>query len=231
MRYMNGAVRDPALWFANPDEAQEALTDWTEAHNQLNAQRDAIITGALAAGVTTADIHRITGIARTTINRIPPRPTAVPEYDGLPLLEYKRLLKARAAGYHAQLAEAETSLNEARAYARYCVTRRALAGLDNNNRLTPIDRHDARAHALVVYLRRIAARDITHWARDNHIFDGLAAAEGHARKQSRDTADAYWQATTQEADRIATELTNLRAHGYAAYRDLKPEDCAADGDP
>lgn len=48
------------------EEAEKALTDW--AAN--NARRDDLVRAARAAGVTKNRIHVLTGIARTTIDRI-----------------------------------------------------------------------------------------------------------------------------------------------------------------
>lgn len=46
--------------------AEKALRSWAKAH----AKRDEVIRAALAAGVSTHRIQRITGVARTTIARI-----------------------------------------------------------------------------------------------------------------------------------------------------------------
>lgn len=50
----------------NRDEAEKQLTEW--AAN--NAHRDDLVRAALAAGVSKNRIHTLTGIARTTIDRI-----------------------------------------------------------------------------------------------------------------------------------------------------------------
>jgi hypothetical protein len=47
-------------------EAEQALTAWAAAY----ARRDEIIRAALAAGVTKHRVHVLTGIARTTVDRI-----------------------------------------------------------------------------------------------------------------------------------------------------------------
>ena len=47
-------------------EAREALANWATQHKQ----RDTIIRGAVAAGVTKYQVHQITGLARTTIDSI-----------------------------------------------------------------------------------------------------------------------------------------------------------------
>lgn len=46
--------------------AEKALRSWANVH----AKRDEVIRAALAAGVSTHRIQRITGVARTTIARI-----------------------------------------------------------------------------------------------------------------------------------------------------------------
>lgn len=54
------------LCYMTAAEARDELLRWREYHGQ----RDTLIRKAHAAGVTKTDIHRITGIARTTINTI-----------------------------------------------------------------------------------------------------------------------------------------------------------------
>lgn len=48
------------------EEAREALISWRENFDR----RDQVVREAAAAGVTKHQIHVLTGIARTTINRI-----------------------------------------------------------------------------------------------------------------------------------------------------------------
>lgn len=50
----------------NRDEAEKQLTEWAG----YNARRDDLVRAALAAGVSKNRIHIITGIARSTIDRI-----------------------------------------------------------------------------------------------------------------------------------------------------------------
>lgn len=47
-------------------EAARQLTEWAA----VNAKRNQLVCGALLAGITKTEIHTITGIARTTIDRI-----------------------------------------------------------------------------------------------------------------------------------------------------------------
>ena len=47
-------------------EAEAALAEWAANH----AQRDNLVLAAIKAGVTKRRIHVITGLGRTTINRI-----------------------------------------------------------------------------------------------------------------------------------------------------------------
>lgn len=46
--------------------AYRALEEWARVH----ARRDEVIRAAVAAGIDQRSIHRITGVARTTIARI-----------------------------------------------------------------------------------------------------------------------------------------------------------------
>jgi hypothetical protein len=47
-------------------QARGALMAWAKAH----AKRDEVVRAALDAGLSVHEIHRITGIARTTVTRI-----------------------------------------------------------------------------------------------------------------------------------------------------------------
>lgn len=84
----------PAFHFPDPKAAEHALQRWRESANQLNYARDLLIAGASAAGITTSRIHAITGVARTTIGRIPEHPVATDE-PGIAAL-YARVLQIRA---------------------------------------------------------------------------------------------------------------------------------------
>jgi hypothetical protein len=50
------------------DEARRALAEW--AAN--NARRDDVVRAALSAGIAKTEVHQLTGLARTTIDRIAP---------------------------------------------------------------------------------------------------------------------------------------------------------------
>jgi hypothetical protein len=59
------------------EEARKALIDWTFQHRRLARDlgrmtilRDDHVRSALAAGVSKQEVHDLTGIARTTIDRI-----------------------------------------------------------------------------------------------------------------------------------------------------------------
>lgn len=49
-----------------PDEAREELAAWRREHDR----RDSLVLAALEAGLEKTEIHQLTGIARTTIDRI-----------------------------------------------------------------------------------------------------------------------------------------------------------------
>ena len=51
---------------ADQQTLEQELTEWAAAQ----ADRDNLVRAALAAGVTKQRVHQLTGIARTTINRI-----------------------------------------------------------------------------------------------------------------------------------------------------------------
>ena len=51
-------------------QARELLANWAAEHAALTARRDVVIRTALAAGVSKTEVHRVTGVARTTIDRV-----------------------------------------------------------------------------------------------------------------------------------------------------------------
>jgi hypothetical protein len=50
--------------------AREMLIAWAAEHRAMAGKREEVVRAALAAGVSKAEVHRLTGIARTTIDRI-----------------------------------------------------------------------------------------------------------------------------------------------------------------
>jgi len=62
-------VRPVSTASGDTDSARRALMEW--AAN--DRRRDDVVRAALAAGVTKTEIHRLTGIARSTIDRIKER--------------------------------------------------------------------------------------------------------------------------------------------------------------
>ena len=60
---------------ARQEAAEAALARWAQQRDEADAARDSLIRAALAAGITKHRIHVITGIARTTIDRISMRAT------------------------------------------------------------------------------------------------------------------------------------------------------------
>ena len=57
------------------DEARDALRSWGKRRQSLDRDRDPLVTGALAAGVSKEEVHGLTGLGRTTIDRIAARST------------------------------------------------------------------------------------------------------------------------------------------------------------
>ena len=51
-------------------QARELLSGWRTEQDAVTSRRDEVIRAAVAAGLSKSEIHRITGIARTTIDRI-----------------------------------------------------------------------------------------------------------------------------------------------------------------
>ena len=51
-------------------QARELLTGWAAERRAVAGRRDDVVRVAVGAGLTKAEVHRLTGIARTTIDRI-----------------------------------------------------------------------------------------------------------------------------------------------------------------
>jgi hypothetical protein len=54
--------------------AQANLAAWADHAGSVKRERDQVVRAAIRAGVPRSVIHRITGLARTTIDRISPPP-------------------------------------------------------------------------------------------------------------------------------------------------------------
>lgn len=52
------------------EQAEDLLTRWASDMKHMQTERDVIVTHALKAGVSKHRIYVLTGIARTTIDRI-----------------------------------------------------------------------------------------------------------------------------------------------------------------
>ena len=51
-------------------QAREMLAAWAAEQDAVAARRDEVVRTAVDAGLSKAEVHRLTGIARTTIDRI-----------------------------------------------------------------------------------------------------------------------------------------------------------------
>lgn len=51
-------------------QAREMLTAWAAEQDAVSGRRDDVVQAAIAAGLSKSEVHRLTGIARTTIDRI-----------------------------------------------------------------------------------------------------------------------------------------------------------------
>jgi DNA invertase Pin-like site-specific DNA recombinase len=51
-------------------QARELLTTWAAEQSAAAARRDEVVRTAVAAGLSKSEIHRLTGIARSTVDRI-----------------------------------------------------------------------------------------------------------------------------------------------------------------
>ena len=51
-------------------QARELLAAWAAEHHAVGSRRDGVVRAAIDAGLSKSEVHRLTGIARTTIDRI-----------------------------------------------------------------------------------------------------------------------------------------------------------------
>jgi hypothetical protein len=51
-------------------QAREMLAAWAAEQDLVAGRRDDVVRAAVAAGLSKSEVHRLTGIARTTIDRI-----------------------------------------------------------------------------------------------------------------------------------------------------------------
>jgi len=58
------------------DEARDALRSWGKRRQSLDRDRDPLVNDALAAGLSKEEVHGLTGLGRTTIDRIAARSAA-----------------------------------------------------------------------------------------------------------------------------------------------------------
>jgi hypothetical protein len=56
------------------DESRRKLTAWGKRRKADNATRDTMITEAIGNGISREEIHILTGLGRTTIDRVVGRP-------------------------------------------------------------------------------------------------------------------------------------------------------------
>jgi hypothetical protein len=57
-------------------QARELLAGWAAEQSAITAKREEVIRAALEAGLSKSEVYRITGIARSTIDRIIDVPAA-----------------------------------------------------------------------------------------------------------------------------------------------------------
>lgn len=51
-------------------QARDMLASWAADQGEITRRRDEIVRAAVAAGVSKSEVHRLAGIARTTVDRI-----------------------------------------------------------------------------------------------------------------------------------------------------------------
>ena len=51
-------------------QARQMLTGWAAERDAVGRRRDGVVRAAIDAGLSKSEVHRLTGMARTTIDRI-----------------------------------------------------------------------------------------------------------------------------------------------------------------
>lgn len=54
----------------SPDSVRASLRSWRRRNDAVTAERDPLVESALAAGLQKEEVHQLTGIGRSTIDRI-----------------------------------------------------------------------------------------------------------------------------------------------------------------
>lgn len=191
-----------ALRYDDAEAAEIALERWAEEVARLKALRDPIVAGALATDLTRAQIHRIAGIAKTTIDRIDKRQLELAS-DDMMVLEFTELLAARAARYEEEAPDDSLEPTEphgrawaARGCARILRTSTGRWGGDVTE--------DADLLALIVNLDQAAAVD--------------------ERRPLQDTD--FTRGSRLERAQIRAEAAALRARGRVVFEEFDPRDRA-----
>jgi hypothetical protein len=67
-----GIIRDriPGMSSSTEDEFRKTFTAWARRRKAVNADRDTMVAAALAHGISREEIHILTGLGRTTVDRI-----------------------------------------------------------------------------------------------------------------------------------------------------------------
>ncbi|WP_030660840.1 hypothetical protein [Streptomyces rimosus] len=207
---------DPALYFPDADAAYDACLRYADDAAAVSDRRDPLIRGALRAfkeeGMAgRAVIHRATGIAGTTIDRIQVAGADLPEVteDHFPdMLLYAHVLDAQADRLRQQAAGKATKAE--RTNDRTVAL--ALHGIADSVRKVPGPGGDAEIQELAARARRQAA--------------GLRAGtsyldEGRIQRSGGDSP--YAQTVAQHLDVVAAQLTQFRLRGDDAIADLDPD--------
>lgn len=63
-------------------QARDMLTEWAADRHAVERKRDEVVLAAVDAGLRKSEVHRLTGIARTTIDRIVTASRGEPAEEG-----------------------------------------------------------------------------------------------------------------------------------------------------
>jgi len=63
-------------------QARDVLAEWAADRHAVQRKRDEVVLAAVEAGLSKSEVHRLTGIARTTIDRIVTASRGEPSEEG-----------------------------------------------------------------------------------------------------------------------------------------------------
>ena len=70
LQYVLQKCSMPSMTELTVRQAREMLAAWAADHDAVGSRRDEVVRAAIDAGLSKSEVHRLAGMARTTIDRI-----------------------------------------------------------------------------------------------------------------------------------------------------------------